>query len=359
MPDRRTIGDVGEFALIDAIRDQLARSAATTGPFVRVGSGDDAAILSPPAGHELAWTCDTQIAGRHFLPAILSPEEIGARAMQICLSDLAAMGAQPRAALISLSLPPEMRVADVLGLHDGFAAALAPYSAIIAGGNFTRIDDAFVIDLSAVGSVPTGRALERSGAKPGDIIFVSGCPGASAAGLSWIRHHFEESRKPTEIGVHRSRLEDLLKEHPGVRPLVDAYLRPRARVDLGLHLVDQSLATAAIDISDGWGGDLLHVCKASGVRAVVRLADFPREDLQRAADALLTDAAKWQLGPSDDYELLFTAPPSHAQQIRDLSVSCGMTATVVGRIEAGPPEVDIEDAAIARGWDHFGGSDST
>jgi thiamine-monophosphate kinase len=133
-----TIGELGEFALLDAIRQQLGRDGVAHSPSLVLGSGDDAAIVSPPAGRELVWTCDIQIAGRHFLPDVLSAEEIGHRAMQVCLSDLASMGAIPLVALVSLGLPAEMLVSVVLSFHAGFAQALRPHAAAVAGGNISR-----------------------------------------------------------------------------------------------------------------------------------------------------------------------------------------------------------------------------
>jgi thiamine-monophosphate kinase len=117
-------------------------------------------------------------------------------------------------------------------------------------------------------------------------------------------------------------------------------------------LADEKLATAAIDISDGWGGDLFHICEASRVRARVRLADFPRANLVEAGAALHVDPSDWQLGPSDDYELLFTAPPVGRDRILELG-SAGIDATVVGIIEEGAAALVIEDAVAPRGWDHF------
>ena len=137
----------------------------------------------------------------------------------------------------------------------------------------------------------------------------------------------------------------LLAREPWAAPLVDAYLRPRARIEAGLLLAAESLATAAIDISDGWGGDLLHLCRKSGVRARVRLSDFPRAVLLPAATALGVDPSDWQLGPSDDYELLFTTAPSQIDRVREFA-SFGLEAVLVGCIEEGPAEVRIDDDLV-------------
>lgn len=360
MPDRLTIRDVGELALLDAIQKQLVRNGVPAPPSLVMGPGDDAAILSPPAGRDLVWTCDTQVAGRHFLPDVFSAEEIGYRAMQVCLSDLAAMGAWPLAALVSLGLPADMLVADVLAFHTGIAAALDSFSAVVAGGNVVHMNGPFYLDLSVLGTVPAGRSLRRAGAHPGDVIFITGAPGASAAGLAWIQDRLggRTQERPdlaaqTSMGVLQESRDELLSQEPWAKPLVAAYVSPRARIEAGQRLLEESLATSAIDISDGWGGDLLQLCKSSGTRARLRLADFPRAALLPAAQALRVDPSLWQLGPSDDYELLFTAEPSHVDRIRELA-TFGLDATPVGRIEAGKPEILIEDAPSAHGWDHFG-----
>jgi thiamine-monophosphate kinase len=275
---------------------------------VLLGIGDDAALLAPPAGEAIVVTSDTLIAGRHF-PLDAAPADIGWKALAVNLSDLAAMGAQPRWFTLALSLTE----ADEAWLA-GFAAGLgdlARRSGIaLVGGDTTR--GPLAITITAMGSVQHGQALRRSGARPGDRVLVSGTLGDAALALS---------RWQTGAALSDQRCLDL-------RARLD---RPTPRIELGLGL--RGLASAAIDVSDGLAGDLMHVLAASGVGASIRVDRLPAST---AFDALAPTAerANLQLAGGDDYELCVCVPPERLATACDRAARIGVALTEIGVVEA-------------------------
>jgi len=311
-----------EFSLIHRIR----RRAATRGDVV-LGIGDDAALLRPPVGEVLVVSADTLNAGVHFPPET-GAADIGWKALAVNLSDLAAMGATPAWMTLSLSLPAAD--ADWLDAFlDGFLALAAQHDVALVGGDTTR--GPLSIAVTALGFVPDGAALRRSGAQPGDEVWITGVPGEAAAGLAQWR-----LGEPVD---------------PHLRARLD---RPTPRVAAGISL--RAIASACIDVSDGLAADLGHLLDASGAGATLELARLPRSD----ALAALTDAARWghQLAGGDDYELCFTAPAVQRERIVQALARCATPAQVIGRIEpdAGLRLLDPQGKAwipATRGWDHF------
>jgi thiamine-monophosphate kinase len=310
----------GEFELIA----RLVKAVPCRRPDVRVGPGDDAAVLAPPAGLELVQTIDTCLEGVHF-PAGLDPADVGWRGLAVNLSDLAAMGAEPAWGLLSLALP----AADELWL-DAFAAGVGELAAAagldLVGGDTVR--GPLGVTFALTGFVPPGQALPRSGARPGDEIWVSGALGGGAAGLAAWRRGEREAAQP--------------------------FLRPRPQLAEGCAL--RGLASAAIDVSDGLAQDLGHVLRASGVGGVVDLEALPLHPLARAAG--LPEGLTMALSGGDDYALCFTVP-ARARVALD-SVSAGWAGPLarIGRIRA---EAGLEWRRDGRpvpapgaGWDHFG-----
>ena len=291
-----------------------------------MGVGDDCALLRPDAGLELAVTTDMLVEGRHFLPDA-EPRALGHKALAVNLSDLAAMGAAPRWATLSLALPAADE-AWLAGFAEGFFALAERHGVDLIGGDTTR-GPLVVISVTAMGEVPRGLALYRSGAQPGDEIWVSGELGGAALAL-----------------VHPEIKEAALRLH-----------RPEPRVELGERL--RGLAHAAIDLSDGLAGDLPHVVERSQVGAVVRYADIPR----CAAFAVVNDETLERdcvLSGGDDYELLFTAARARRAQLEMLSGELGIALTRIGEIRRSPPGLvvlgaDDKPMAYRSGFDHFGG----
>jgi thiamine-monophosphate kinase len=327
----RPLIGVGEFALIEEIR----RRCALRRDDVVLGIGDDAALLQPPAGQQLAISMDTLVAGIHF-PESTTPQDIGWKALAVNLSDLAAMGAAPAWATLALTLP-QAEAGWIAAFCDGFAALARPQGLALVGGDTTR--GPLSVTVTVHGFVPPGQALRRDGARPGDHIFVSGSLGDAAAGLT---SHLAAAllRAPAQ--------EDL-------DYLLQRLNRPTPRVALGLAL--RGIASAAIDVSDGLRQDLGHIAARSGVAAVIHAAQLP----QSPALARVGDEAQrlhWQLAGGDDYELCFTVPPSALAALHSAVAALDLRVTQIGSIEAGEGvralARDGSDVVLARGgWEHF------
>jgi thiamine-monophosphate kinase len=297
---------------------------------VVLGVGDDAAVLAVD-GH-IAVTVDTLVAGVHF-PDGMAPHVVGYRLMAVNLSDLAAMGAQPRWCTLALTLPK----ADELWL-EGFSRGLFEladrYGVGLVGGNLSR--GPLTLTLQLMGTVEPKNMLTRSGGHVGDDIYVTGTLGDSAAGIALI---LERSSAP---------------QGSAAAALKERFYRPAARVEAGLAL--GPLATAAIDVSDGLLADLAHICKASGCGAAI---DIERVPLSAELLSMFPpqEALAHALGGGDDYELLFTAPPSRADEIEAALEASGTPVRRIGQLVAGQTVVCRRDGEpftpAVRGYRHF------
>ncbi|SAL63205.1 thiamine monophosphate kinase [Caballeronia cordobensis] len=325
---------LSEFSLIDRF---FARRASAPAPRHEdeaakpLGIGDDCALIAPPAGHQLAISTDMLVEGRHFFPDV-DPYALGHKALAVNLSDLAAMGAKPHAFTLALALPR----ADETWLEafsDGLFALAERHDCALVGGDTTS--GPLNICITVFGDVPNGAALRRDAAQPGDDIYVSGALGDARAGLGAIRGEW-----PAPEGSDWRR----------------ALERPEPRVALGLAL--RGVAHAALDISDGLAGDLMHILKRSGMRAIVDADAVPCSNAVRA----LPEAARRQctLAGGDDYELCFTAPVAARKTLANIATSVNVPLTRIGTIESsGAPAIAWRDAAGAplsltlQGFDHF------
>jgi len=313
---------LGEFDLIERF---FSRAAGRQD--VLLGVGDDAALLSVPAGCALVAATDTLVEGRHFLPDA-PPDSVGHQALAVNLSDLAAMGAEPAWALLSLSLPgadPDWLAPFAAGLY----ALAGRHGVALVGGDTVR--GPLVVTITALGFVEPTLALRRDGARPGDLLYVSGWPGEAAAGLELLRSGACPSDDPL---VRRCR-----------------YAEPR--VVLGRAL--RGRASAAMDLSDGLLGDLAKLCASSGVGAVIDLERLPVSgELARRHPA--ADCERLVLSGGDDYELLFTLPQAAAAEIESIA-SPGLPLHRIGRIETGRGvqcRRDGRPVSLATGgYDHF------
>ena len=339
MPE--TLAEIGEFGLIHRIHELLQKEDLQT-PGVTLGIGDDCASFRPRSGYELLVTCDCMVEGRHYLPDYITPLDIGRRAMALNISDIGAMGGQPLYALVSLGLKKDTPVAHVEAMYRGFVAELKPFGASIVGGNLTRSGDGMFVDITLIGEVEEGRIVRRSTAKAGDIILTTGYPGRAAAGLQLLLH-----AQPTE---------DLLNH-----PLVRAYNTPSHRALEGQAIAKSGYATAMIDTSDGFLGDLGHICQESGVGATLVQEKLPiSDDLRRATLQKGWDLYEMALHDSDDYELIITCPSDHVDRIHSTVAALSeVPLTEVGRITdaAGVIKLISPDGSqrciTPAGWDHF------
>ena len=321
-------------ALIERIRRRAAKAGEQKG--VRLGIGDDAAVLRPPRGADVVVTTDFSLEGRHFRRDRHPARAIGHRALARGLSDLAAMGARPLAAFLSLALPREVArdTAWVDGLLDGLLALARATGTPLAGGDTAEAPGAEVlIDIVLTGAVPAGTALRRDGARPGDGLYVTGWLGGAAAELEAV-------------------LGGQMAEGSGGHP----HLFPQPRLAAGEALRRRGLATACMDLSDGLSTDLAHLCRASGVRAEVELERLPLDPLALAGG--LAKALAQGLHGGEDYELLFTAG-SRTRVPRRLG---GVAVTRIGTILPAGRRRPLVQAVRAEGrvsplepggWEHL------
>ena len=311
-----------EFDLIATIVDALGD--ATAGEGVVLGPGDDAAVLRLPTGHELVVSTDTLVAGRHY-PADAAPELVGYRALAVSVSDLAAMGAKPVAAVVSLTA---QRLTEhwAGAFARGIAQAARAFRTPIVGGNLARGNANICVAVH--GSVPEGESLTRAGARVGDDLYVTGQIGGAGLALS--------------SGLLKA--QSVSDVEPGSSQ--ERYWLPQPRLAIGQRL--RGVASAAIDVSDGLASDVAHICKASSVGCDIDLADvpvFPGSDPATAVCA------------GDDYELAFTAAPMHAANIRAIARETATPIQRIGTMLAGPgPRWHHGDKPItllAGGFRHF------
>jgi len=327
---------LGEFERIAQILAPLAEGFPGA-----LGLTDDAALIAPPPGRELAVTTDTMVEGVHFI-GDEPPGLIAAKLLRVNLSDLAAMGAAPLAYWLNMSLPSATGDDWLREFAAGLAADQRAFDIALAGGDSTGTPGPVCLTLTAMGSVPQGRALRRGGAGEGDIVYVSGSIGDAALGLKVLR------------GELKGLPEDDVAE------LVGRYRLPRPRVGLGQRLV--GLAGAAIDISDGLVADLGHVVAVSGgplglAGAEIEAAALPLSNAARAALARDPGLMEAILTGGDDYELLFTVAPGHAGRIAALAKDLDLPLTPIGRVTTGGGVrvigVDGGEMRLAKkGWEH-------
>lgn len=306
------------FAIGGSVRDDVV-----------LGIGDDAAVLNVPSGQELVVTTDSLVSGVHF-PENLDAEAIGHRALAVNLSDLAAMGAEPAWVALALTLP-DTNEAWLEGFSRGFFKLAKQHNVVLIGGNVAR--GPLNITVTAHGLVPVGQAIRRSGAQPGDVVFVTGHPGDAAAGLELIRSGRNSSDNPC----------------------MQRFCYPAPRVEAGVAL--RGIASAMIDVSDGLLADLSHLLESSGAGASLQLANLP------LSDCLLemhSEASARQLGLTggDDYELCFTAHPDRVAELQTRASAFDCTVTGIGIVGNEPGIRCVDEAGDAivyteTGYTHF------
>jgi thiamine-monophosphate kinase len=342
---KKPLKPTGELSLIEQIR----RDFATGSKAVSLGIGDDCAILRPPPRSEVLVTTDFTLEGRHFLRNLHPPESVGHRCLTRGLSDLAAMGATPMAAFLSLALPAAM-LAESSGrawierFFRGLQALSEMHRVPLAGGDTSESPggkNALIFaDIVLIGTAPKREALRRAGANAGDVLYVTGQLGGAAAELSAM---LQRRRRILKVATTEG--------HP--------HLFPEPRLDAGEALLRRGLATACIDLSDGLSTDLAHLCLASGVCAEIDQAALPIHPLacKLGASAALQAA----LHGGEDYELLFAAPSSVLMP----SSLAGVPITRIGSFKkrrSGTPLMTMltPDGNRAElkpgGWEHFSGA---
>lgn len=321
----------GEFELISRYFAPLASKVPGA-----LGLGDDAALLTPLPGTELVLTTDVLIESVHFLRDD-PPDTIARKALRVNLSDLAAKGAQPAGYLLVLALAPWAGTEWIERFAYGLGADQNRYGIGLLGGDTAATPGPLSVAITAIGTVPAGAMLKRSGAKPGDIVFVSGTIGDAGAGLDILRGRAAGGETVRSALIARYRL-------------------PEPRLSLGRAL--RGRASAALDVSDGLLGDLGHIAEVSGVAIVVEASCLPlsTELVRFYGESMETRSTAATAG--DDYEIAFTAPASSAAEIEAAAAESGTPVTAIGRVEAGQG-VRLLDAAGVQipvrraGYTHF------
>jgi thiamine-monophosphate kinase len=302
-----------------------------------LGLTDDAAVLGLPPGSRLVAATDALVAGVHFL-ADDPPGDIARKLMRVNLSDLAAMGAVPRAVLLAAVFPRGTNETWLEAFSAGLAADVREFGAPLVGGDTVATDGPLTLALTALGTVDQRGALTRAGAKAGDDVYVSGTIGDAALGLMLLKGELEVVE-----GDRRA-------------ALIARYRVPIPRLALGRALV--GIANACIDVSDGLLADLGHICDCSGLGAEIGAASVPLSSAAREAVAANRNLLAVMVGGGDDYELAFTVPPSARAAAEEAAVAAGVPVARIGTMIPGEG-VEVTDAAALgvvlgkRGFSHF------
>jgi thiamine-monophosphate kinase len=329
-----------EFDFINRIRNQAAKRNPEG---LILGIGDDAAILKERSGRETLLSVDLLVEEIDFKLEYAVPRWLGHKSLAVSLSDIAAMGGTPRFSLLTLGIPQPARTSQTFWeeFFAGYFALADEHGVALIGGDLSATPDRHTIDSFVIGDCPEGRALRRSGARPGDAVFVTGRLGASAAGLKLLL----QGARPDEN--ERSLLQDALRAH----------LKPDPRVAFGREII--GLAHAMIDVSDGLAQDLSHLCGESGVDAII---DFDSVPVAEEVGLITQDresAFNFAVGGGEDFELLFTASDDVKAQLIEAAKNSRVQLTCIGEIiERGENRLlmrrngDIKPLLVS-GYDHF------
>jgi thiamine-monophosphate kinase len=332
---------LGERGLVALIRQ---RFPAPPG-LLTIGIGDDAAVAEPARGELEVLTTDALVEGVHFDLAFSTLADVGYKALAVNVSDIAAMGATPRLALLSLILPSRLTVADIESLLDGFAEMAGEAGVTLAGGNITRSPGPLVVDVSMLGGVRPRKVLSRGGGRPGDSLYVTGAIGAAAAGLGWLRERHQGNGNTQEVP------ED-------VAGCVRRYRRPSPRTRLGSILGRTRAASACMDLSDGLADAVRQVAEASQTGAIVEAGAVPiPEAARRWFSSHGQDPVLAALGGGDDYELLFSVPSRRRGRFRSaVQQARGLAVTKIGELTPGSDVLLAREGRtepLPAGFTHF------
>jgi len=324
----------GEFELIK----KLSRILPPVSKRIETGIGDDTAVLKPVLGRIL-FTVDTLVEGIHFDFSFCTPKEVGEKALAVNVSDIVAMGGTPRAAVVALGISGQTTEEQCKEIYRGLTEAAKKYQVDVVGGNISQSPERFFISISLLGE-SEGAVLGRHGAKPGDLVFVTGFVGEASAGLALLK---KEGRK-------------VISEFPG---LTERYLKPDVHCELGRELAQSKGVTSLIDISDGLSSELCHLSEASRVSIAVREeALISSSELERASQMTEKPLLEYQLAGGDDYELLGTCSPEGFEKLKKLAGRLHVPISEIGKVEEGEgafflPKTGPKRGIQPLGWNHF------
>jgi thiamine-monophosphate kinase len=343
-PTRRQarLSQLGEFQLIQS----LPRRFSTQGLRPIVGIGDDAAVLPFSSSQHTVISTDLLVEDIHFTRKTATLYDIGYKAAAANLSDIAAMGATPTAIFVAIALPPSFIEEDWHEFYRGLAVPCKPYHVKLLGGDTSSSPTSLFIAITIMGQIAPGRILTRHGAKKGDLIYVSGTLGDSAAGLVYLKKY---THPPQWSSLPKSR-----------QYLVQRHLHPTPRITLGQLLASRPFASSAMDLSDGLSGDIRHLCDQSRVGALIYSTHIPMsKQMQSYAKRVGTMPLHWSLHGGEDYELLFTLPPEWQQELEKMAKIRQMPITRIGVIQPKRFGVRIEHSDHTRhvlpqrSYEHF------
>lgn len=336
MNPESSVSDLGEHAVIRRIRARVPSPPA----WVAAGIGDDAAVIVPERNRSEVVTTDVLVEGVHFDRSYVPPEAIGSKALAVNLSDLAAMGAEPRVALLSLILPGSLAVRDLDAIVAGLLKLAERYGVALVGGNIARSPGPLVVDVTAIGSIKPRRVMLRRGAAPGDGLYVSGAIGAARAGFLALVAGAGDGDE-------------------GLAGCRERFLTPDPRVRLGLLLGRNAVASACVDLSDGLADAVRQLTTASGVGAIVSAEDIPVSQAAARwfAEREGLDPVDAALRGGEDYELLFTVPRRRRRALEAILRSAdGLPCTRIGTVTASRALLLRRagaDADLPAGFTHF------
>lgn len=340
------VADLGERALIERIRRRVPPAPDR----LLLGIGDDAAVVVPEKGTFEVITTDALVEGIHFDRRFCSAADVGFKAIAVNASDVAAMGATSRVALLSLMLPPGLPVSDLDELLDGVLEMTKICGAVVAGGNITRSPGPLIVDVTMTGSVKPRRVLTRAGGRPGDALYVTGSIGGAAAGLEWLRAR-------AAAGAGRADAE-IAGTAGATADCVTRYRRPAPRLRIGALLGRNRAASACMDLSDGLADAVSQIAEASGTGAIVDAAALPIHPGAREWFATAgRDPVTASLSGGDDYELAFAVPSRARGRLRSVTGQArGVPVTRIGELTADPAVQLVRDGRaepLPAGFTHF------
>lgn len=329
--------EIDEFGFIDSIR----KECNTTLKGVIKGIGDDCAVFGPSSGLVLLFTTDMLVEGIHFLKNRITFYQLGWKVIAVSLSDIAAMGGRPLVSLISLAIPVEMDVEVIQEFYRGMKDICKHYDLNIVGGDTVASPDRLVINVSVIGDAKENEVLYRSGARPGDKIYVTGNVGDSSAGLKILKN---EISPPKFIGSY----------------FIKAHNKPKPLIETGRIIAGSGLASAMIDLSDGLLSDLGHICKESGVGALLFSEKIPlSSELKHLASYVDVNPFDLALSGGEDYQLLLTVPEAKTQEIEHLLKDSSLSSLYfIGEIKEGQGIRMVNDDGLVedldtKGFNHF------
>jgi len=306
--------EISEYGLVQRIIKHFPSKSSR----IVIGIGDDAAVLSLDPGKELVATCDLLIEGIHFDLRYITPRQLGWKALAVNLSDIAAMGAEPCFALVSLGLPHQTEVHFFDEFFQGFKTLGERFQTSLCGGDMVSSPRGLVVNVTVLGQIEASNVLTRAGAKPGDLLAVTGFLGSSAAGLALLKNDCL-GKLPPEVE------KELLKAH----------LEPFPRIQEGRFLALNHVASALNDVSDGLAREVKEIAEASGAGAIIYGQSLPLSEAVKCAGSYLKqDPVLWALNGGEDYELVFTFPPENQAKLEELRKmgKMGTPITIIGEI---------------------------